>query len=152
MTFTYSQNPGNSTAQQRKDAVRILVGDTDENDQQIQDEEIVFALSQTSNNVYSAGALVCRLIAAKYARLVDTTVDETGIRARYDQRQKSYRDLAKELDSQARTLGTSGGLGIPVAGGITYDDVRSVVDDNNRVQPVFRVTNIPETRLDTDQE
>jgi len=48
MTWTYGGAPGTTTSATRRDAVRLLVGDTDTTDQQITDEEIAFGLSQAS--------------------------------------------------------------------------------------------------------
>jgi len=76
MAFSYDEtNLSTDTAAGRLNAVRLLVGDTDTTDQQIQDEEITFALSQNGNNVYLTASWVARSIAAKYARLVDTDLD-----------------------------------------------------------------------------
>lgn len=152
MTYTYGRNPGTTTPAQRKDSVRLLVGDTDENDKQLEDEEIEFFLSQASNDVYAAGAIAARTIAAKYARLVDTTVDETGIRARYDQRQKAYSDLATMLDKQSKSYGSAGSLGVPSAGGISSTDVDSAVLDTDRVKPIFNVSRTPEYEGDTTRD
>lgn len=151
MTYTYGQNPGTTTPSRRKDSVRWLVGDTDDSDPQVQDEEIEFALGEAGDNVYRAAAITARAIAGKYSRLVDTTVDETGLRARYDQRQKSYHDLAAKLEEQSKKYGSSAGLGVPAAGGISRDDVESARTDADRVKPVFRVTNDPEIDVDADQ-
>lgn len=148
MTFTYAKNPGTETAAQRKDSVRLLVGDTDEADRQLEDEEIYFFLSQASTDVYAAGAIAARAIAAKYARLVDTTVDETGIRARYDQRQKAYSDLAILLEKQSKQYGSSGTLGLPSAGGISESDGLSAALDTDRVKPIFNVSRTPEYEVD----
>lgn len=144
MTFTYAKNPGTETPAQRKDSVRLLVGDTDYDDKQLEDEEIFFSLSTASNDIFAAGAICARLIAAKYARLVDTTVDETGIRARYDQRQKSYSDLAVRLDNQSKQYGVGGTLGVPAAGGISVSDVKSADTDSDRVKSVFTVSRLVE--------
>lgn len=148
MTFTYARNPGTETSAQQKDSVRLLVGDTDETDRQLEDEEIYFFLAQTSTDVYAAASIAARAIAAKYARLVDTTVDETGIRARYDQRQKSYSDLAVLLEKQSKKYGVSGTLGLPAAGGIKESEGLSAALDDDRVKPIFNVSRTPEHEVD----
>ena len=52
MAWSYdATNLGTSTVAERLNSVRLLVGDTDTNDQQVQNEEIIFALNQTSDNV-----------------------------------------------------------------------------------------------------
>ena len=48
MAWSYDATDlGTSTASGRLNSVRLLVGDTDTNDQQVQNEEITFALAQT---------------------------------------------------------------------------------------------------------
>ena len=61
-----------TTASGRLNTVRLLVGDTDTIDQQVQDEEVTFALSENGNNVYYSGAWIARAIASKYSRQVTT--------------------------------------------------------------------------------
>lgn len=134
MAWTYSSAPGTSTASGRRDAVRMLVGDTDTNDQQIQDEEIAFALDQAGDGVYQAAAIAARAIAGKYARRVDT--DFETVSASYSQRQKHYLSLAVKLDRQAILQG--GGIGTPVMGGISESEMDSVEDDDDRVESAFR--------------
>jgi len=70
MTWTYGGAPGTTTSATRRDAVRLLVGDTDTTDQQITDEEIAFGLSQASDDIYNANAPLCRALTAKHARPV----------------------------------------------------------------------------------
>ena len=56
MAWSYDESDLETTSTfGRINAVRLLVGDTDSNDQQVQNEEIVFALTQTNNNVYMLG-------------------------------------------------------------------------------------------------
>jgi hypothetical protein len=135
MTWTYGGAPGTDSAATRRDAVRFLVGDTDTTDQQITDEEITFALSQTSNDIYRAAAISCRSIAAKYAREVDSSVE--SIRVAASQRQAHYTSLAVKMEKQASKYGSSG-LGVPLVGGISEADIESVREDDDRVRPVFR--------------
>ena len=108
MTWTYDPtNLGTTTAAERLDAVRFLVGDTNTVDQQVQDEEIAFALDQNGNNIYATAAWVAKGIAAKFARLVDVELDGQ-LSESYSQLQKHYGDLASELDYQSKSV--SGGL------------------------------------------
>ena len=51
--MAWSYNPaqlGTSTAAERINSVRLLLGDTDTADQQVQNEEITFGLSQTGDS------------------------------------------------------------------------------------------------------
>lgn len=136
MTWTYGGAPGTTSAATRRDAVRFLVGDTDTSDQQVTDEEIAFALSQTADDVYSAGAVICRGISGKYARLVDTSFETVS--SSYSQRATHYADLAARLSKEAKRLG-SVGLGVPTAGGMSISGMQGVDDDTDRVPPAFRV-------------
>jgi hypothetical protein len=136
MTWTYGGAPGTTTSATRRDAVRLLVGDTDTTDQQVSDEEIAFALSQTSDDIYNAGALMCRTIAGKYSRLVDTSIE--SVSSSYSQRAKQYSELAVRLVKEGKRLG-SVGLGVPVAGGMSISEMESVEDDLDRVPSAFRV-------------
>lgn len=135
MTWTYGGAPGTTTSATRRDAVRLLVGDTDTTDQQVTDEEIAFALSQTSDDVYSAGSLICRVISGKYARMVDTSVE--SVSSSYSQRAKQYSDLSVRLAKEGKKFGSSG-LGVPVAGGMSISEMQSVEDDPDRVPSAFR--------------
>ena len=88
-------------------AVRLLVGDTDTEDQQLQDEEINFSLFQSGYNVYSAGSFSCSLISAKYSRMVSSQLDG-ALQAEYSDRIKHYNMLATQLTR----LGKRSSLGI----------------------------------------
>ena len=125
----------------RLNAVRLLIGDTDTNDQQVQDEEIVFGLAQANNNVYSAGAWVCRTIAAKYSRNVDSEISG-ALKESASQLQDHYNSLADNLEYQGSKLG---GLGI-AAGGIRVSTVDGVRANTNRVKPEF---NKDQFKIDT---
>ena len=83
-----------TTASGRLNTVRLLVGDTDTVDQQAQNEEITFALSENGNNVYYSGAWVARLISAKYSRQVTTQL--SGALS------ADYSDLARQYKASGR--------------------------------------------------
>lgn len=113
MAFTYDQtNLDTETESGRLNVVRLLLGDTDAEDPQLQDEEIQFSLSVTSDNYYSAASKSARYIAAKYARLVDTDLNGQ-LAEKYSQLQEHYANLATTLDeedsSSNATLGISSG-------------------------------------------
>jgi hypothetical protein len=136
MTWTYGGAPGTTSAATRRDAVRLLVGDTDTTDQQTSDEEIAFALSQGSDDVYIAGAVICRALSGKFARLVDTSVE--SVSSSYSQRATQYAELAVRLTKDSKRLG-SGGLGVPDAGGMSIADMIAVESDPDRVPGAFRI-------------
>jgi hypothetical protein len=127
--ITISVN-GLATADARRIAeVRFLVGDTENT---LNSQDVLFALSQTSN-AYAAAALCARALAARYARRVDTRFET--IESRYSQLRDSYEQLARSLDAQAKRRG---GMGLPLAGGLTVADVESAHADLNRVPAFFR--------------
>ena len=134
MAWSYDEgNLNTSDTLGRLNAVRLLIGDTDTNDQQVQDEEIVFGLAQANNNVYKAGGWLCRAIAAKYSRSVDVEISG-ALKEASSQLQAHYTKLADTLEYQGTKLG--GSLGIS-AGGLTVSTVEGVRANTNRVRPEF---------------
>ena len=135
MTWSYSEDDlGTTTAVERLNTVRLLIGDTDTTDQLIQDEEIIFALAQTSNNVYYAASWCADAVGAKFARKVTTELDGQ-LRAEYSDLYKHYQKLSGQLrQSGAKYGGTALGLD---AGGLTTTDINLVRDNTNRVKPSF---------------
>jgi len=93
MTWEYAYPAASS-----KDAVRFLIGDTNPDDIQLQDEEIDWLLLQETN-VYLAASHACRNLAAKYAREVTKSVG--GLSISMGERQSQYRDLAASLATLA---------------------------------------------------
>lgn len=127
MAFTYTSDPENS----KRDAVRLLTGDTDSTDALLQDSEVDYFLSLYSDTVYPAAAAACDAISSKYARQADTTNGRLSIRA--SQRSYAYAQKAKEL--RRDTL-----LGAEVfAGGLTISGKNTLDDDSDAVQPAFSV-------------
>lgn len=104
----------NTSLTSTKDQVRYLVGDTNALDQQVQDEEIVFSLSQNGGNIYLAAAMVANSLSAKYSNAKDITVD--GMSIKNSTRAQSYASLAIQLEAKANTL--NGGVA-PIVGGLT---------------------------------
>lgn len=120
MSFTYDNTDFTETAAGRRNSVRYLVGDTNTNDQLVQDEEIVFSLAQSNDNIYLAASHVANAIAAKFSRFVDTNVDEQ-IEEKYSQAVKHYKNLASQLKEQGKSIGALLGF---CAGGITEEGIR----------------------------
>ena len=141
MTWSYSQDPSIST----KDEVRFYVGDTDDTDQQVQNEEIEWAITETAS-ARGAAALVARAIAAKYARLADQSVGD--LRFSYSQRQEHYTDLAERLELQEGRRFMSE----MYAGGISESEKRSVESNTDRVSPNFTIGMHDNPGSDTDRE
>ena len=135
MAWSYDPTDLNTTtASGRLNTVRLLVGDTDTLDQQKANEEVTFALAETGNNVYYAGAWVARAIASKYSRQVNTEL--TGaLRSDYSDLAAQYRSLADSLEYQGKTSGASVGV---LAGGITKSGTEAVRANTNRIEGSFQ--------------
>lgn len=123
-----------TTASGRLNTVRLLVGDTETLDQQVQNEEITFALAENGNNVYLSAAWVSRAIASKYSRRVTTQLDG-ALSANYSDLAKQYMHLADQLEYQGKTNGAAVGI---LAGGITKSGIEAVRANTNRIEGSFR--------------
>tara|TARA_B100000768_G_scaffold164772_1_gene166919 strand:+ start:1257 stop:1718 length:462 start_codon:yes stop_codon:yes gene_type:complete len=135
MAWTYDPTTlGTASADERLNSVRLLSGDTDITDQQLQNEEINFSLTQTGNNVYYSAAWSARAISSKYARLVDTEVDGI-LSSKYSTLAKQYMTLADTLEYQGKTAGAVIGVR---AGGISVTSVKVVRENTDRIDPSFR--------------
>tara|TARA_R110001599_G_scaffold243355_2_gene443147 strand:+ start:3972 stop:4397 length:426 start_codon:yes stop_codon:yes gene_type:complete len=127
MAFTYTSDPENS----KRDAVRLLTGDTVSTDVLLQDSEVDYFLSLYDESAYPSAAAACDAIASKYARQADTTNGRLSVRA--SQRSEAYAKKAKELRRDALT-------GAEVfAGGLTISGKDALDDDADAVQPAFSV-------------
>jgi hypothetical protein len=113
--------------------VRYLVGDTKENDQQVKDEEIQFALQQRPS-VYGAAAIVCRALSAQKSRLVDT-VNTADLRTTLSQQAGAYARQAIYYEQRDAKFG---GV-IPVAGGLTRSDKIRMESNPDRLPPAFNI-------------
>jgi len=123
-----------NTASGRLNTVRLLVGDTETLDQQAQDEEVTFALTENGDNAYKAAAWVARTIASKYSRKVNTELSG-ALKADYSDLAKQYLQLADSLEYQGKTSGASMGV---LAGGITKTSVEAVRANTDRIEGSFR--------------
>jgi len=135
MAWSYNAADLNTTtAAGRINTVRLLVGDTDTNDQQVENEEITFSLSENGDNVYYSGAWIARAISSKYSRKVTTQLSG-ALSADYSDLAKQYRVLANSLEYQGKTSGASVGI---LAGGLTKSKVTSVRQNTDRIEGSFR--------------
>lgn len=112
--------------------VRRLIGDTNDKDQQLFDEEINWAISQRGDS-YGAGADCCLQLASKYSRDVDTVQGE--LHRLYSARQKAYSARARDLNR----ISALTGKGAPYAGGISQADKQTQVANADRVAPQFNI-------------
>jgi hypothetical protein len=135
--MAWSYDPTNlttDTASGRLNTVRLLLGDTDSLDQQAQDEEVLFALSQSGNNVYSSASWLARTISSQYARKVDVQLDGS-LSAKYSDLSKQYKALAETLEYQGKKSGAVVGV---AAGGITKTQIERVRSNTDRIEGSFR--------------
>tara|TARA_R110000782_G_scaffold118768_3_gene209415 strand:+ start:1312 stop:1767 length:456 start_codon:yes stop_codon:yes gene_type:complete len=135
MAWSYDPADLNTTtASGRLNTVRLLVGDTNTLDQQKDNDEITFALTESGDNVYYAGAWTARAIASKYSRQVNTEISG-ALKADYSDLAKQYKTLADELEYQGKTSGAAVGV---LAGGTTKSGIEAVRADTNRIEGSFR--------------
>lgn len=125
MAWTYSGDPAGSN----RDEVRFLCGDTDTNDQLVNDAEIAWAITEEGNN-QAAAANICEHLASKFARKVDKTVGPTKLLM--SQKSTAFAERANELRGRVAVIGAT-----PYAGGISIADKQTYEDDTDRVEPFF---------------
>lgn len=82
---------GTTAAMQK---VRVLIGDTDEDDPQLDDEVLYYVLAAQPVLTYAAAACA-DILAAKYARQVNITIGET--RVTKERIYYHYKSLAEDL-------------------------------------------------------
>jgi hypothetical protein len=134
--MAWSYDPTNldtSTAEGRKNTVRLLIGDTETADQQLQDEEINHALEVNNTDVYNAAVWCARTIAAKYARRVSTEIDG-ALRADYSDLKSHYEQLATTIDKTKKKLYPTLGS---YFGGVTVAQKEQLLESDTRTQPSF---------------
>lgn len=135
-----------TTTNGRLNSVRILIGDTDSEAAQLQDEEIYFALAQTANAIYGAASFACMMLAAKYARMVDTQLDG-ALEALYSDRLKHYTLLSQQITELGKR---AGGRGMGVSGGgISLTKIALAHADTDRPQAAFKKDQFDYSKGDT---
>jgi hypothetical protein len=84
------------------DMVRFLIGDTDAENAQLNDNEITALLVQASNNTNTAAVYACRSLATKYAAKADysRSVGGLSISTQYGATADRYLNLAMVLGNQ----------------------------------------------------
>jgi len=135
LSFSYDNTDlDSSTASGRLNIVRLLVGDTNTSDQQVANEEITFALSESNDKVYAAAAWIADTISSMYARKVD--IEHDGVlSASYSDLSKQYSALATDLGKRAKTAGSAVGV---AGGGISINTIEANRANTDRVQGAFR--------------
>lgn len=115
-----------------KDKVRLLIGDTNTADQQLQNEEITYFLSVRAD-IYLAAADSAKAIGARYARQADTSNLSLSISA--SQRAEAYAKLAVALEARAGALSAADMF----VGGTKISEKITRASDPDEVQPNFEV-------------
>lgn len=129
MTWSYDPTQlGTNTLMQ----LRWLIGDTLIKDPQLQDEELIWAISQRSS-VYGAACDACRNLAARLSREADSTQGPSH--TLYSARARNYRMQASQYELMAlvRSAGT------PYSGQISHSDYANVIADPDRMGPQFSI-------------
>lgn len=118
MTWTYDGDPNGD----RKDEVRLMVGDTVETAPMMQDEEIEYLLvlhpPVEGKAAWLAAAFACDALAGKFARQVQQSIGALSRSAQ--QMYEHYRDLAAHFRLLHATDGKGSArtvLAVPVLGG-----------------------------------
>lgn len=125
MTWTYSGDPASSI----QDRVRFLIGDTDTEDPQFQDAEILFLISSESNEL-GAAAGGCEALAMRFARLCDRSMGR-ALSVSASQQYEHYQQQSITLRRQACQSHA------PTAGGISIGSERLAAANPDAKQPVF---------------
>lgn len=133
VNWTYGRDPTGST----RDAVRLLIGDTNPEDKQLDDDEIAWLLSDNGGPLNASIAAAVGL-AAMYARFYDSTeVGPDGKPKRSSSNKESlskhYLDLAERLMMQRRRKGA-----IAQVSGQTVADKLAAESRTDLVRPFFR--------------
>jgi hypothetical protein len=134
MTWTYSGDPASNA----RDAIRFLTGDTDTNDQLINDEEIAWTNNQVTGSdtattaLYEVAYRVMIAIASKFSRLADQSVGD--LKVDMFQKATNAREQAALLKQQALREGNTP---TPYAGGISVSDKEIDEENSDIVQPYF---------------
>jgi hypothetical protein len=113
------------------ETVRFYVGDT-ATPYLLTDEQIELAIDATTSDL-AAAALCARSLSARFAREVDKRFET--IQSSNSQKSGAFEMLARNLEQQAKR---AGGLGVPLAGGISIAEMESANADEDRVRPFFR--------------
>lgn len=126
MSYSYSGNPSNSA----KDLVRFLIGDTDQSDWLLQDEEIQYLLSLYNNVALNASIRACESIIAKFSRLADESAGSVSVS--FSQKATAYQKMITTLRVRLATDDMQ-----PFAGGISQAQKQIVEANKDRVPPDF---------------
>ncbi len=126
-SWSYSGDPKNSDV----DAIRFLIGDTQESCPQLEDPEIQWAHDQL-NHPYGGASICCQSLAAAMSRLADESDGQSKIL--FSQRARAYAQRALEF-AAIFTMRT----GLVYSGNISLSDMQRQEEDTDRVSPQFDI-------------
>ena len=128
MTFTYIPSSSLSTPLGQ---IRLLIGDTDSDDQQLQDEEINYAITlENGRSTQYCAARACEFVASFYARQVRTQVGHLRVEA--ETKYSHYLELAEQLRRRAAITDCA-----PVAPALSIASKQAQEDNTDRTPPIF---------------
>jgi len=85
MSWSYSGDPSSSA----KDKVRFLVGDTDTDDQLLNDAEVLYVITESGGSIYQSAHDAAYAIASKFTRMASSkSVGDMSVS--YSNRASSY--------------------------------------------------------------
>ncbi len=128
MTWSYS-----NALTTPKDQIRLLIGDTDTSDQQLQDEEIAFFYAENTDIYTSAAACVTQLLAAYARKATSKSVGDLSLS--YASRISDLKTLQADLLARASRKAPA----MPYAGGIRYSDEATDNGDDDVVKTRFDI-------------
>lgn len=129
-SWTYTDSPSSVP----RDAVRLLLGDTDPSKPlPLTDNAVAYALAQEGNDLNLAASRCAAQLSAHYSRQVDTSNGALSVSA--SQRAEAFRKLAATLRMKASRAGSTGVF----AGGLTVSGKQALDEDTSAVQPQFRI-------------
>lgn len=129
MTWSYDVA---DLATSEKDQIRLEIGDTDDQYQLLQDEEIDYNIT-VERNFWSAAARSCEQISRIFLRKADVRLGRM-MSVTYTKMSQQYLDMAKTL--RAKALGSVP----PYVGGMLITDKLTIMEDTSLVAPQFTKT------------
>jgi hypothetical protein len=115
MTATYDPtNLDKGTASGRVNVVRFLLGDTDVTNPELQNEEITFTLSETTNKVYLSASICASTVSSKYSGLANVEINGI-LSVDYSELANAFSVLSVKLKSDGNRL-EGGSIGVFVGG------------------------------------
>ena len=114
-----------------RDAVRFLVGDTNEADEDVTDAEVEWALEQ-EGSIMQAAIAVANALVARHSNVDSYRIGNVQVQEGF--KAEKYQALVDRLRMKLTTDGVT-----VIAGGISVDDKAEVEADGDRVEPHFEV-------------